>query len=168
MSTANCFSMLLFGCCFGLLLIAAEAKPRWSRDVRNGLVDLSDLSAAGSELSVAYAPAPQEPMVLNDNYNVIMPDFYDQHPAESMQLQNFANFYEAEMNPGNDLGMDESQFLSSTPVRAPQPVSPQEQRVRKHLSPVDISLEKRAQLNLKKGDTKARGSDFPEWDQFDY
>ncbi|XP_064553038.1 uncharacterized protein LOC135438602 [Drosophila montana] len=107
-------------------------------------------------------------MTLTDNYNLIMPDYYDHHPAESMQLQNFANFYEAEMSPGADLGMDESQFLTSTPVREPQPINAEEQHIRKELHPVDISREKKALQKLKKGNTKPRGAGYAEWDQFDY
>lgn len=108
-------------------------------------------------------------MTLTDNYNLIMPDYYDHHPAESMQLQNFANFYDAEMSPGADLGMDESQFLtSSTPVRGPTPINVDEQRIRQQLYPVDIAREKKALQKLKKGSTKPRGPDYAEWDQFDY
>lgn len=107
-------------------------------------------------------------MALTGNYNLIMPDYYDHHPAESMQLQNFASFYEAEMSPGNDLGMDESQFLASTPVRSPQPINAEEQRVRQKLPAVDITREKKALQKLKKGSTVPKGAEYPEWDQFDY
>lgn len=97
-----------------------------------------------------------------------MPDYYDHHPAESMQLQNFANFFDAEMSPGADLGMEESQFLQSTPVREPQPISPQEQLVRQELPAFDVAREKKAVQKLKKGNTKPRGAGYAEWDQFDY
>lgn len=97
-----------------------------------------------------------------------MPDYYDHHPAESMQLQNFANFFDAEMSPGADLGMEESQFLQSTPVREPQPISPQEELVRQELPAFDVAREKKAVQKLKKGNTKPRGAGYAEWDQFDY
>lgn len=86
-----------------------------------------------------------------------------------MQLQNFANFYDAQMSPGADLGMEESQFLANTPVyRPPQPLTPQEERVRQQVPHVDIVREKKALLKLKKGSTKPKGPDHQEWDQFDY
>ncbi|XP_034489400.1 uncharacterized protein LOC117793217, partial [Drosophila innubila] len=156
---------LLLSCCIGLLINYSLALPRYSQ---NSLRRPFDLKAAGSETIFSYAGSPQPPMALTGNYNLIMPDYYDHHPAESMQLQNFASFYDAEMSPGNDLGMDESQFLSSTPVRRPQPINAEEQRIRQQLPTVDITREKKALQKLKKGSTVPRGAEYPEWDQFDY
>ncbi|XP_060648256.1 uncharacterized protein LOC132785939 [Drosophila nasuta] len=164
MAAKNFTQMLLLSCCFGLLLSHSEAAPRYSS---NSLKRPFDLKASGSETYLAYTGSPQLPMQLTGNYNMILPDYYDNHPAESMQLQNFANFYDAETG-NNDLGMDESQFLSSTPVRNPQPINAEEQRVRQHLPTIDVAVEKRALKNLKKGSTKPRGAEYPEWDQFDY
>lgn len=158
---------LLLICGIGFLLNYSEALPRYSQN-SNSLRRPFDLKAAGSETILAYAGRPQPPMTLTGNYNLIMPDYYDHHPAESVQLQNFANFYEAEMSPGSDLGMDESQFLASTPVRGPQPINAQEQRVRQQLPAVDIAREKKTLQKLKKGSTVPRGAEYPEWDQFDY
>lgn len=148
-------------CCCGSL-----AAPRYrSNSNRKNF----DLSGAGSETLLAYAAPPQQPLSLTGaNYNLIMPDYYDHHPAESMQLQNFANFFDAEMSPGADLGMEESQFLQSTPVREPQPISPQEELVRQELPAFDVAREKKAVQKLKKGNTKPRGAGYAEWDQFDY
>ncbi|XP_037730085.1 uncharacterized protein LOC119560619 [Drosophila subpulchrella] len=152
--------MILLSCSLALLLSFSEALPRYSRP--------RDLATAGSSPSLAYAPSPQEPMTLTGNYNLIMPDYYDNHPAESMQLQNFANFHDAETSPDSDLGMEESQFLTYTPVRAPQPLTAQEKRARQQVPHVDIHREKKALLKLKKGNTQPRGADYQEWDQFDY
>ncbi|XP_043655170.1 uncharacterized protein LOC122621389 [Drosophila teissieri] len=152
--------MILLSCSLAVLLGCSEALPRYSRT--------KDLGTSASAPSFAYAPRPQEPMTLTGNYNLIMPDYYDHHPAESMQLQNFANFYDAQMNPDSDLGMEESQFLSHTPVRAPQPLTPEEKRARQQVPHVDINREKKALLKLKKGSTRPRGADHQEWDQFDY
>ncbi|EDW43156.1 GM23663 [Drosophila sechellia] len=99
--------MILLSCSLAVLFGFSEALPRYSRT--------KDLGTSASSPSFAYAPRPQEPMTLTGNYNLIMPDYYDHHPAESMQLQNFANFYDAQMSPDFDLGMEESQFLSHTP-----------------------------------------------------
>ncbi|XP_030559254.1 uncharacterized protein LOC115761596 [Drosophila novamexicana] len=162
---ATSFRNMLLSCCLALVLTTSQALPRYSK---NSYKRNFDLSGASSETILAYASKPQPPMTLTDNYNLIRPDYYDHHPAESMQLQNFANFYEAEMSPGADLGMDESQFLTSTPVREPQPINAEELLIRKQLHPVDISREKKALQKLKKGDTKPRGADYAEWDQFDY
>ncbi|KAH8382643.1 hypothetical protein KR009_004592, partial [Drosophila setifemur] len=152
---------ILFGCCLAVLLGLSEALPRYSRP--------RDLNSAASFSSLAYAPRPQEPMTLTGKYNLIMPDYYDHHPAESMALQNFANFHDAQMSPGADLGMEESQFLSSAPVyRAPQPLSPAERRIRQQLPHVDLNRERKAQLKLKKGNTQPKGAGHQEWDQFDY
>ncbi|KAH8420731.1 hypothetical protein KR222_003235 [Zaprionus bogoriensis] len=152
--------LLLLVCCS-----CALAAPRYSS---NSPRRTFDLRAAGSETLLAYAAAPQQPMTLTGNYNLIMPDYYDNHPAESMQLQNFADFHDAEMSADSDLGMDESQFLSSTPVREPQPKSAQEELVRQQLPVFDVAREKKALQKLKKGSTKPRGAGYPEWDQFDY
>ncbi|BFF91842.1 uncharacterized protein DMAD_10041 [Drosophila madeirensis] len=161
MNITNSTQMLMLGsCCVALLLALTEALPRYSRR--------GDLRPAASLSSFAYAPRPQEPMTLTGNYNLIMPDYYDHNPAASMQLQNFANFYEAQVSPGADLGMDESQFLASTPVRPPQPLSADEIRIRQHVPSVDIGREKKSLLKLKKGSTQPRGGDYQEWDQFDY
>ncbi|KAH8284346.1 hypothetical protein KR018_004045, partial [Drosophila ironensis] len=147
--------------CFCVILATSEALPRYSRP--------RDLNSAASFSSFAYAPRPQAPMALTGNYNLIMPDYYDHHPAESMQLQNFADFHDAQISPGADLGMEESQFLSSAPIqRAPQPLSPAERRIRQHLPHVDLKQEKKSQLKLKKGSTQPRGAGYQEWDQFDY
>ncbi|EDW84693.1 uncharacterized protein Dwil_GK12994 [Drosophila willistoni] len=149
--------VLLFTCC----LVLSQALPRYSYS--------RPLNGAGSASSSAYAPRPQQPMTLTGNYNLIMPDYYDHHPAASMQLQNFANFYDAQMSPGNDLGMDESRFLeSSTPVRGPQPLTAHERKVRQKLPVLDVAQEKKSSLKLKKGNTKPRGADYQQWDQFDY
>ncbi|KAH8267243.1 hypothetical protein KR026_009522, partial [Drosophila bipectinata] len=154
-------SQILLSCCLAVILGVSEALPRWSRP--------RDLTAAGSFPSLAYAPRPQAPMTLTGNYNLIMPDYYDHHPAESMQLQNFANFFDAQMSPGADLGMEESQFLPSAPIqRAPQPLTPAERRVRQQLPHVDLNKERKTQQKLKKGSTQPRGDGYQEWDQFDY
>ncbi|XP_017140134.1 uncharacterized protein LOC108154381 [Drosophila miranda] len=152
--------IMLASCCLGLLLTLTEALPRYSRR--------GDLRPAASLSSFAYAPRPQEPMTLTGNYNLIMPDYYDHNPAASMQLQNFANFYDAQVSPGSDLGMEESQFLASTPVRAPQPLTADEIRIRQQVPSVDIGRERKSLLKLKKGSTQPRGSDYQDWDQFDY
>lgn len=152
-----------------LLLMSSScclAAPRYRSNSKGKTFDLR---GAGSETLLAYAAPPQQPLSLTDNYNLIMPDYYDHHPAESMQLQNFANFVDAEMSPGADLGMEESQFLQhSTPVRQPQPLSPQEQLVRQQLPTLDVAREKKALQKLKKGSTQPRGAGYAEWDQFDY
>ncbi|KAH8312688.1 hypothetical protein KR044_012174 [Drosophila immigrans] len=155
---------MLLSCCLAMLLSHSGAAPRYRE---NSLKRPFDLQAAGSETYLAYTGSPQQPMQLTSNYNLIMPDYYDNHPAESMQLQNFANFFDAETG-NNDLGMDESQFLSSTPVRSPQPVNAEEKWVRQQLPTVDAAVEKRALQKLKKGNTQPKGAEYPEWDQFDY
>ncbi|XP_017131114.1 uncharacterized protein LOC108148578 [Drosophila elegans] len=152
--------MILLSCSLAVVLSISEALPRFSRT--------KDLGTAASSPSFAYAPSPQKPMTLTGNYNLIMPDYYDHHPAESMQLQNFANFYDAQSESESDLGMEESQFLANTPVRPPQPLSPQEKRARQQVPHVDIHREKQALRKLKKGSTQPRGADHQEWDQFDY
>ncbi|EDV94427.1 uncharacterized protein LOC6567835 [Drosophila grimshawi] len=165
MAAKNYRNVLLLVCCLGLKLSTSHALPRYSQI---SLKRPFDHRGASSETLLAYASRPQPPMTLTDNYNLIMPEYFDHHPDESMQLQNFANFNELEMSSDNDLGMEESQFLSRTPVRSPQPVNAEEQRARLELSPVDISWNKKAQQKLKKGNTKPKGSDYAEWDQFDY
>ncbi|XP_017023282.1 uncharacterized protein [Drosophila kikkawai] len=153
--------MVLLSCSLAVFLGISEALPRYSRP--------RDLGTAASISSFAYAPRPQEPLALTGNYNLIMPDYYDHHPAESMQLQNFANFYDAQMSPGADLGMEESQFLANTPVyRPPQPLTAQEERIRQQVPHVDVVREKKTLLKLKKGNTQPKGPDHQEWDQFDY
>ncbi|XP_030238423.1 uncharacterized protein LOC115561936 [Drosophila navojoa] len=156
----------LLSCSLIVMLATSQARPRYSKtSYRKNF----DLSTAGSETLLAYAAKPQPPMALTGNYNLIMPDYYDHHPAESMQLQNFAAFYDVEMSPGADLGMDESQFLArSTPVRPPKPINAEEQRIRQHLQPFDATREKKALQKLKKGNTKPKGEGYAEWDQFDY
>ncbi|XP_030369419.1 uncharacterized protein LOC115620356 [Scaptodrosophila lebanonensis] len=171
MSAKFTTEMLLLSCCLSVLASCALAHPRYvSRDSKHR-GRFFDLEGAASETRLAYAGRPQQPLQLNDNYNLIMPDYYDHHPAESMQLQNFADFHDVQVAPENDLGMDESQhqqFLQSTPVRAPMPLSAEEQRIRQHVEPVDPKREKKMMLKLKKGNTKPRGPEYQQWDQFDY
>lgn len=113
-------------------------------------------------------PSPAgDDMVHNNNYDMIMPD--DNMPAESMQLQNFDGFFNAESMPNDamaEMQMEESRS-SATKIRAPQALSANEKHLREHLEELDVQREKRVQRSLSKGSSQPR-SNVNDWEQFDY
>ncbi|XP_075163069.1 uncharacterized protein LOC142235693 [Haematobia irritans] len=118
------------------------------------------LFAAGLVAYVHSYPFP-----IRGNYDTLMVD--DNVPAESIQYQNFQNFYNAEIpgHPMEELQMVESR--NAAHIRAPQPLTTAEKHARLHDEYFDVIREKRNQKSLTKGNTKAN-KNGREWEEFDY
>ncbi|KAM7361075.1 uncharacterized protein ACRADG_009652 [Cochliomyia hominivorax] len=118
-------------------------------------------------LTNAFPSPDGDEMQHNDNYDMIMPD--DNLPAESVHLQNFEGFFNAE-SVANDamaeMQMEESR-LSSSNIRAPQALNANEELLRQHLEELDVEREKRVQRSLSKGSTIPL-SNANDWENFDY
>ncbi|XP_037954931.1 uncharacterized protein LOC119684870 [Teleopsis dalmanni] len=145
------------------LLCAAIAFAERTYAVSEKSVEDTNVDAVDAQASNI------EEMTHNENFDMIMPDYFDQHPAASMQYQNFEKFFDPQMTDNNnEYKMDESRIPLGIPMRAPQPLSPEEERIRMMKDePMDEKRHRRMLQKLKKGSTKPRGGGN-QWEQFDY